>query len=31
VAGLRDVLDDRLGEVGVLVGGELAEDVLRRL
>jgi len=31
VAGLRDVLGDRLGEVGILVGGELAEDALRRL
>src|SRR5687767_810590 len=31
VAGRRDVLGDRLGEVGVTRGGELAEDPLRRL
>jgi hypothetical protein len=31
VAGLTDVLDDRLGEVGILTGGKLTEDELRRL
>jgi hypothetical protein len=31
VAGFGDVLGDRLGEVRILLGGELAEDVLRRL
>src|SRR5918996_212021 len=31
VSGFRDVLGDRLGDVGILVGGELAAHVLRRL